>query len=142
MFSKIQNLARLIGSLKNTLPQGEKTFAADPFTCLRVQVLEYILENKNTGMNELAKFLSITPPSATSIINKLVQAGLIIRVEHKSDRRKVLVRVTPKGKKMLQKGKCLIEEHMGKIFSVLNNSELDQFTKLVKKLIEGNKIQH
>lgn len=138
MYSKIQEMARLIGALKKILPQADKSFTADPFTCLRVHVLEYILSNKNTGMNELAKFLAITPPSATSIVNKLVRGGILARVADKSDRRKVLLAVTPKGKKMLESGKRHIEEHMGKIFSVLNNHELDQFISLMKKLVEAH----
>jgi DNA-binding MarR family transcriptional regulator len=135
MSTKIQELTRLVRMLKKVLPQGEGSPKADPFTCLRVHVLEYLVENKNIGMNELAKFLSITPPSATSIVNKLVRGGVISRVADKHDRRKVLLLVTPKGKIVLKKGKEHIEEHMGKIFSVLNAQELDQLIYLVKKLV-------
>lgn len=138
MPSKVQELSRLIGALKKILPQADKSFRADPFTCLRVHVLEYISTNKNTGMNELAQFLGITPPSATSIVSKLVRAELIERVSDKDDRRKVLLKVTPKGKKMLEKGMCLIEKHMGSIFSVLNDNELDQLIRLIQKLVEAH----
>lgn len=136
MSTKIQELTRLVRNLKKILPQGEGNSKVDPFTCLRVHVLDYILQNKNIGMNELAKFLSITPPSATSIVNKLVRSGVIARVADRHDRRKVLLVVTAKGKTMLKKGKNHIEEHMGKIFSVLNSQELDQLIHLVKKLVE------
>lgn len=142
MPTQIQELARLIGTLKKILPHGEKSFSVDPFTCLRVHVLEYIIENKDVGMNEIARFLSITPPSATSIINKLVAAEILARVEDKKDRRKVLLKVTPKGKKMLAKGQCLIEDHMGKIFSVLSKDELGQFIYLLKKIVKTHKEQN
>ncbi|OGH66588.1 MAG: hypothetical protein A3B90_00955 [Candidatus Magasanikbacteria bacterium RIFCSPHIGHO2_02_FULL_41_13] len=136
MSTKVQELTRLVRMLKKVLPQNEGSSKMDPFTCLRVHVLEYIVESKNVGMNELSKFLSITPPSATSIVNKLVRSGVIARVADRHDRRKVLLAVTPKGKIVLKKGKAYIEEHMGKIFSVLNNQELEQLIHLVKKLVD------
>lgn len=135
MSSKVQELTQLILALKKILPQGEKSAVVDPFTCLRVHVLEYILEHQHTEMKELSEFLSITPPSTTSLINRLVRAGSIIRVQDKKDRRKVLLKITPKGKAMLTKGKEHIEEHMGKMFTVLSNTELDQFITIVKKLL-------
>lgn len=136
MSSKIQELTQLILALKKILPQADKSFTADPFTCLRVHVLEYILTHERTDMKDVADFLAITPPSATSLINRLARAGVISRVRDKSDRRKVLLKITTKGKTMLTKGKMHIEQHMGQMFSVLKNDELDQFIRLMKKLVE------
>ncbi len=138
MSSKVQELTGLIMALKKILPQGEKHLAPDPFTCLRVHVLEYILEHDLSEMKELSHFLSITPPSATSLVNRLVRAGSLVRVQSPVDRRKVLLRITPKGKDMLTKGKEHIEDHMGKMFSILNNKELDQFITLLKKLVQSH----
>jgi len=136
MSTKIQELTRLIWALKKILPQGDRSSTIDPFTCLRVHVLEYILSHERTEMKELALFLGVTPPSATSLINRLVRAGALSRVHDKNDRRKVLIQITLKGKKMLQSGKEHIEQHMGKMFSVLNNQELDQFIGLLKKIVD------
>ncbi len=136
MPSKIQELTQLILALKKILPQADKSFATDPFTCLRVHVLEYILVHERADMKNVADFLAITPPSATSLINRLVRAGVISRIRDTSDRRKVLLKITAKGKAMLAKGKTHIEQHMGQMFSVLKSEELDQFILLMKKLVE------
>jgi len=136
MSLKIQELTRLILALKKILPQSERPSKLDPFTCLRVHVLEYILMQERTEMKDLAAFLGITPPSATSLINRLVRAGALSRVQDKNDRRKVLLQITPKGKKMLETGKEHIEQHMNKMFSVLSNNELDQFIELLKKIVD------
>ncbi len=46
---------------------------------------------------ELSRALRVTSPFVTQLLNKLESAGLIVRVREESDRRIVLVRLTPEG---------------------------------------------
>lgn len=49
----------------------------------------------------LAAFLSMTTASVTSLLDRLQRAGHVVRRQHPSDRRKVLVELTPRSRETL-----------------------------------------
>ena len=51
---------------------------------------------------ELAAHERVQPPSMTRLVASLEQAGLVTRAPHASDRRQVLLAVSPAGAEMLQ----------------------------------------
>ena len=51
---------------------------------------------------ELAAHERVQPPSMTRIIGKLEEAGYVTRTDHPTDRRQVLVAVSPNGKAILR----------------------------------------
>lgn len=51
---------------------------------------------------ELAAHERVQPPSMTRIIGKLEDAGFITRTDHPTDRRQVLVAVSPEGRAILR----------------------------------------
>lgn len=53
----------------------------------------------------LATFLAVRPPTVTTVMNGLVDDGLVRRVRATDDRRKVGYELTPAGEKVLDQGK-------------------------------------
>src|SRR5262245_58520757 len=54
------------------------------------------------GISEIANHLGITNPAASQLIDRLVQMGLIERVEDPTDRRAKQLSLTPKSRTLLQ----------------------------------------
>lgn len=54
------------------------------------------------GISEIASHLGITNPAASQLIDRLVQMGLIERVEDPTDRRAKQLSLTPKSRTLLQ----------------------------------------
>lgn len=50
---------------------------------------------------ELARRLGITMPACTASVDQLVMAGLIVRKRSATDRRRVVLALTPKGRRVL-----------------------------------------
>ena len=50
---------------------------------------------------ELAAFLSMTTASVTSLLDRLQRAGHVVRRQHPSDRRRVVVELTPRARDTL-----------------------------------------
>lgn len=46
-------------------------------------------------MKDLAEALGVSPPSASVMVDRLVEKGVLVREQSQEDRRKVLVRVSP-----------------------------------------------
>ena len=56
------------------------------------------------GMSRISEGYDITPAAASQLVDKLVQSGLIQRVEDPSDRRAKLLSLTDKGREFVQQG--------------------------------------
>jgi DNA-binding MarR family transcriptional regulator len=56
------------------------------------------------GMSRISEGYDITPAAASQLVDKLVQGGLIQRVEDPSDRRAKLLSLTDKGREFVQHG--------------------------------------
>ena len=97
-------------------------------------ILLRFVEEKKPLMVEIANFLSIKPPSATFLINKLIKLKLVKRVFLASDRRKTRILLTAKGKKTIESE---IKKSVGKlkgIFSCLSQKEQKELIKILTKI--------
>ncbi len=54
---------------------------------------------------ELAEHEKVQPPSMTRVIAALEQRGLVLRAPHLTDRRQVVLSVTPEGKKLVNQAR-------------------------------------
>ena len=56
------------------------------------------------GMSKISEGYDITPAAASQLVDKLVQSGLIQRVEDPNDRRAKLLSLADKGEELVQQG--------------------------------------
>jgi len=56
------------------------------------------------GMSQISEQFEITPPAASQLVDKLVQNGLVHREEDPHDRRAKSLKLTDKGKELIQRG--------------------------------------
>jgi len=110
----------------------------DPFTLLKLLVLKFLTDNPELKIKDIAEYLSITPPSATSLINNLAKDDFLKRKSEEKDRRKVHLEITDKGKKVLKKGMEEVEKEMIGISSALNDKEQITLLNLLNKIINSN----
>lgn len=100
-------------------------------------ILRFIEEDE-PQMAEIANFLSIKPPSATFLINKLIKLRLVKRIRIASDRRKTKISLTSEGKKIIEKEIKNSSGNLKKIFSCLDQKEQRELIKILTK-IRSNK---
>jgi len=108
----------------------------DFFSFLQLEVLGYIKENKKLSMKKVASFLSVTPPSATSLISRLVKVGVLRRFFDEKDRRTVLLSLTPKGEVALNREFKKVSAQMQKTLMKLNSKEQKNLIEIFQKLQE------
>lgn len=106
----------------------------DPFSFLQIETLRYVSENKNPPMKDVADYLYITPPSATSLIDGLVKTKMLERNFDKNDRRVVRLSVTSKGQKILSTGFNETAIRMQKILKKLDEKEQKNLIEILEKL--------
>jgi DNA-binding MarR family transcriptional regulator len=72
----------------------------DGLSLARLKVLR-LLEGAPMPMGRMSSVLEVVPRSTTDIVDGMVSAGLIERHSHPTDRRVVLLQITPEGKTRL-----------------------------------------
>lgn len=141
MDKKSENLTNqaisLMFSVSRMIKERRGRESAKCFSRLSLETLRYIKDHKPL-MKEVADYLCIKPPSATAIINNLVEQGLVARAADQEDRRIVRLQITPHGKKRLKDCMEEVAGRMKKILGVLNHKEKEDLIKILEKISTNN----
>jgi DNA-binding MarR family transcriptional regulator len=127
----------LIFSVSRQIKEKYRDERKKSISGMQLETLRYIKE-KEPLMKEIADYLCIAPPSATSLVGHLAKAGLAKRIHDDEDRRIVRLCITEYGKKELKVGEERIAGRMKKILSSLSGKEKESLAKILKKITEAN----
>src|SRR5690349_20123143 len=116
--------------LKRSRPKGPRQ-ADMP----RLAVLGFVRERGEASMKDIAAFLCVSPPSATALVDGIAAAGLLARRQDAKDRRSVLLRLTPKGERLLASGMRQAQKVMAGMLGRLDAAEQDRLIALLEKLL-------
>lgn len=86
-------------------PHGELSLA-------QLNMVLTVQGRKEVTLSELADLLNVSAPSVSVMVDRLVERGLLVRERATSDRRKVVIRVSPDAGQMIGD----LEEQMVKSF--------------------------
>jgi DNA-binding MarR family transcriptional regulator len=134
---KIDRAITLIFSVSRMIKEKYQDDRRKSISGVKLETLRYIKENKPL-MKDIAEYLSITPPSATSLVNHLAQAKLVERVHDGEDRRIVRMNITDLGKKKFNEGMEMVADRMKKVLSPLNTGEKENLIKILEKISKIN----
>jgi DNA-binding MarR family transcriptional regulator len=113
------------------------TVALDPFplSFARYEAL-VVLSLSKTGelpLSALGARLQVHPASVTNVIDRLERDGLVARTQHPTDRRAVLARIRPAGRRLAEKATAALNNE---VYSTLEmtDEELAQLFDLLSKI--------
>lgn len=114
---------------------------ADPAlrTIPRVRVLS-VMDDVKEGrvrMSDLAEALGVTARNITTIVDGLEHEGLIARTPDPTDRRAILVELTPKGQECVAGVHVMQHAIAERFFAPLNIEERAELLRLLVKIWEG-----
>lgn len=99
------------------------------------ETIRYIAEAGEPSMKDIAARLNVTPPSASAIIDTLVERHLVARKEMPEDRRSVRVILAPKAHAFLSS----IDRHKSSVFedmlSRLDAKDKEEFARILWKCV-------
>lgn len=97
-------------------------------------LLTYLTSEDFLTMSNIAKKMGHSTAAATGMVDKLEEMGYISRVHAANDRRKIMVKITEKGKKLVEKMRRNIARDLAAIMADPNANETS-----LKKLVSTNK---
>lgn len=101
---------------------------------LQIHALALIGEHPGMTMKELAEFLHVASPSATSFVGRMEKLGWVAR-SHDSDNRKLVhLQLTSKGNAVLREKKTKRTAVIRDILRLLSAEEQQQLARILEKL--------
>lgn len=130
-------MIKLVPQLKAQLCRYENNLLhKKDITVAQLIVLEGLSHCDFCTMHKLAEVLKVQFSAATMIIDRLVKTGYVVRERGEEDRRTVFVRLTPKGKKILQEVYQQRRKGIIHLFSRLSAKEREEYLNILEKLVE------
>lgn len=90
------------------------------------RTLSALAESSGQAMTELAEFVLVPPPTLTKLVDRLVSDNLVYRRIDPTDRRRVLVALTPRGRRLHRRLRGVVEATLSPIYGDSEASELAQ----------------
>jgi MarR family 2-MHQ and catechol resistance regulon transcriptional repressor len=98
------------------------------------RVLEVLLHKGPLPVNTIGPIVNLTPGSISIAVERLVEKGLVSRVESAEDRRVRMVALTPSGKNLIVAAFQKHAAQMRRVFSELSAKELRDFEMALKRI--------
>lgn len=86
-------------------------------------LLGFLSVNEHLTMGKLASLMGHTTPATTGLVDRLSQAELIERFATPADRRQVLVRITNKGRSLVEEMKTELISNLNSISNSLSKED-------------------
>jgi len=87
-------------------------------------------------MSKIADYINVSMSTATGIIDRLVKNGYLKRERSETDRRVVVIKLTDKGKRVMEDFKSIISKYTNAIFDFLTEEEKELLQNIFFKIIE------
>lgn len=100
-----------------------------------------ILKHVNAGVSsarDLAQFFGITPPAISETLEALVRRELLVREPNPNDRRAVVLRLTPQGRKLCRRSQLAEDAMAEELLTTLDQQGVDDLGALLANLLSPN----
>ncbi|WP_459643973.1 MarR family winged helix-turn-helix transcriptional regulator [Kineococcus sp. NUM-3379] len=131
---------RLLGFIKGAeiLTQAAKDRAVrtEGLTVAQYNALVNLVHNPGITSSELARYCGVTAQTMSSVLNRLLDRGLVVRTPHPRHRGVLELAVTPEGQAVWERANEHVEEVEGVLRAALDPQEQEQLRRLLVRCME------
>lgn len=98
---------------------------------LYLETVRYIGEDGAPTMSDIASYLRVSAPSATALIDSLIEDAIVTRAEDPNDRRRVRLTLSKQGEKLLESAWKARERAFGRLLTRLSAKDRAEFERLL-----------
>jgi DNA-binding MarR family transcriptional regulator len=97
-------------------------------------VLGLLRDHGPMSPSELGDRLIVTRATVTGLLDSLERRGLVVRSRHATDRRSLVVEITPQGLDVLRQLRTLVHRHEKAWMGGLSGDELEAYIQLLHRI--------
>lgn len=120
---------------RRLVTEADRRLAQRGETVLAWQVLSALHRCGRSAQNELAEHIGQHPTGMSRLLDELEQARLVRRTRDRSDRRKLLVEPTARGRSFVQRGRPLIDSAVEEVLAPLARAERRTLRDLLWRML-------
>ena len=109
----------------------------DGLSMPQIYTLMYLYHEGEVRISDIGVLMDVGKAAASQLVERLVQQGLVERVEDESDRRAKKIRLQPKSLQLIEKGLGVQRQQMGELMSQLSPEQMATVQKAFMYLIEA-----
>jgi len=103
-------------------------------TVSQLQTIISIYNHGEVSMTQLSALTGVSPPSASAMVDRLVEKGILMREHSARDRRKVMVRILPKAVKGIQQIETGILRSFADLVENIGYETAEQWCEVLEKI--------
>jgi DNA-binding MarR family transcriptional regulator len=106
-------------------------------TEVQLMVLYTLWKKEHIRLNDLSEKLNLSNSNVSGTVERLVNAGLVVREISKHDRRAVILSLTDKGKETIKKAfnhESVLIQRLKRIEQAFNEEEILQYLSIQQKM--------
>lgn len=133
--SEIERLADIIMMMQRCFVQHlSEELSRGQVSFPQYFLLGHISSSKSLSMTEIADKMAHTTAAATGLVDRLENLGYVQRMHASNDRRKVLVRITPKGVDLVGRIRQDIVAKLSVVTGILEPQEQTTWLHIYEKI--------
>ncbi len=134
----LERLSDLLIEFYEKLSSWEQAVVRDtPITLPQMHTLEILGQQSPLRMKELAAKMGVTTGTLTVNVDRLEKQGLVARIPHETDRRSILVALTPAGEELFREHHDHHLHLTRELQAALSPEETAQFASILTKLTQA-----
>jgi DNA-binding MarR family transcriptional regulator len=136
--SLVENALTLVDKLvRQLLPTALKDLLTLDITMPQTKIMLVLYLQGSTRMSDIASGLDITLPTATSLVERLVEKNYALRETLPEDRRVVLCRLSEAGKDAISQIWQSSRSKAKELLEVIDTSKLELFAEVIQAMHEA-----
>jgi DNA-binding MarR family transcriptional regulator len=138
----LEQFARRLGRLmprlmRQMMTQDRNYLARGLITLPQLWALHQVAERPDCSMRVLAQALGLQSSTVTGLVDRLVKLGLLKRFNSLDDRRVVLARITPKGRRILEHLHAERHKSIMHMFQHVSQKERAAYLNIIEKILRA-----
>jgi DNA-binding MarR family transcriptional regulator len=132
----LREVAHLLGQAEHRVTRDlSRLLARDGCSVEQWRALELLADGASHQMSELGQAALVPPPTLTRLIDRMVADNLAYRTADPRDRRRVLVRVTARGRRMHERLSQRMLGEPGEVLGEVGDDDLAQLAILLARVL-------
>ena len=97
-------------------------------------ILDFLNRESEAMMTDLARFMEVTTAAMTGLVDRLVKYGYVLRGVEPGDRRIIKIKLTAKGKDLVEKVNYQRRQVVIKVFGKISERDRENYLRILKKI--------